>query len=179
MAGFNNDKRFSLITARKFIYPVLQNIFGKTANIDSIEEEENNVARIFDSAGIDLTVTKDNVTFGVNSRCFNDKGFKPTFTIRQTRHGRPVEYYRIKAAIQHGGLYPKYFAQCYSTDDSAIVGIIETEKLFDFIAADEGVKNPKVAKRTKEDVNFLSIEWQHLKSMETYKVKGNKVDKLK
>lgn len=178
---FDNDKEKSLQVARQYIYPVLKKKFGNSVEIISVEESATPLARRLDTAGNDIMIVVNNLVAGINSRCHKWSNYPKTFTIRQTRHGTPAEYDRIKEGLQHGGLTPSYFAQVYSkdNDDYAEVGIIETNELFNFVGNNSN-DSRKVATRNNGNVQFLAVAWQYLKDlMETYAVKGKQVFKLK
>lgn len=171
MTDFNRDLSNSISNAKKFISQALQKMYGNNAKIFSIEGENNQTARLFDSAGIDFAVKLSELTIGVNSRCHKWRDEK-TITVREKRHGELSEYYRIKNSIEHGGIYPKLFAQAYINGDSAEVGIVETKKLFNFI------EHHKVSQFHNQDVNFYSVKWKDLIAEKipvfTYLIKNKK-----
>ena len=156
--SFEKDSAKGKAGTKKFIAPVLRKIFGGV--VIPTERRANSFERLLDLNCIDGLVSTAKGLLPFAARIQSGINYK-SFSIRYSRPtGEPTEYEKISKAIEMDLTRPLYHAQGYVADDGqAIVAVVCTQDLFDFIKKNISAV---IIRANKDGTKLLAAFWRDL-----------------
>lgn len=148
------------------IIPILKGLFPGS-EITSLEGLNNSLAHQLDiDCGADIMMKYEGLVYFIASRV--SEGFNSRkFTIRYVRDtGTETEYFKRKKAMEKNAVRPKFNIHTYIKGDKITLGLVNSDKLFEFIIEKEKKDELTLTHLGREGelggASFIEIGWDEL-----------------